>query len=93
MSLNQARSQDFAQGGGGTNQPRVGQIRVTTIYARPYVVVIPTVLDSKQDKMKTAVFLLNYCFLENLFLSSVSSSAQGGAMAPLALPPLATSLL
>ena len=44
--------------GGGARQIRVGQIRVTTTYAHPKVVVILTVLDSKQDKMKTAFFLL-----------------------------------
>ena len=37
-------------------------------------VVILTVLDSKQDEMETAVFLLCHCFfsLENLLLSRVS---------------------
>ena len=52
----QARSRDFAQE--GAHQPRVGQNRVTITYAHLEVAGILTVLDSKQDKMKTVIVLL-----------------------------------
>ena len=75
----QARSQDFAQGVGEERQARVGQIRVTTTYVNQSVVVILAVLDSKQGCSLSFIALF---FIECLLLSSVSSSAQGGAMAP-----------